>query len=191
MKSEEPELGPKPRSADFDYDDDAYEAALDEWKTRKAEIEQAEAEAEDAVRKEQQAVQARADAHLDRKASLNRADYDEAEEDVLLQLSEQHKSILIGYGNSAELIYALSRDPAKLQEFSKLSPLDAVYRAGELGAQLKMNKRPKPKPDARLKGNAPTGAADKKLERLEKKAAETGNRTELIRYRKELRERAA
>jgi hypothetical protein len=50
--------------------------------------------------------------------------------------------------------------------------------------------RKAPAPDRPLRGSATMpGSADKELEKLEKKAAATGERTALIAYKKQLRDR--
>jgi len=60
---------------------------------------------------------------------------------------------------------------------------------GELKGKLQVTKRKTPEPDRGLVGNAASNGADKTLARLEKKAADSGDRTELIAYKRKLKAR--
>lgn len=184
------EVGEKPTLASCDYDEDRFEADLDAWKQRKAEAERAETEAQQRSKAEAEAWQQRAEAYTADKAKLRVPDYANAEEEVFSALSEQHQALILMTEKPAALVYALSRDPAKLEQLSKLDLARAAMLVGKLEDKVTVTtKRKLPQPDRPIRGDAPVSAAsaDKELARLEKEADRTGNRTALIAYRKKIR----
>jgi hypothetical protein len=66
-----------------------------------------------------------------------------------------------------------------------------AFAAARLEGQTKMERRRAgTSPEGRVTGAAPlSGGSDKTLERLEKEAERTGDRTKLIQYRKKLNAR--
>jgi len=184
------EVGEKPTLAACDYDEDRFEADLDSWKQRKAAADRAETEQQERAKSEQEAWTQRAANYTADKAKLRVADYAVAEDEVFSTLSEQHQALILMTEKPAALVYALSRDPAKLEELSKLDLARAAMLVGKLEDKVTVTtKRKLPQPDRPIRGDAPVSAAsaDKELARLEKEADRTGNRTALIAYRKKLR----
>lgn len=184
------EVGEKPTLAACDYDEDRFEAELDAWKQRKAEADRSETEAQERAKAEQEAWRARADNYTADKSKLRVPDYASAEDEVFSALSEQHQALILMTEKPAALVYALSRDPAKLEQLSKLDLARAAMLVGKLEDKVTVTtKRKLPQPDRPIRGDAPVSAAsaDKELARLEKEAERTGNRTALIAYRKKIR----
>ncbi|RPF70451.1 hypothetical protein [Aurantiacibacter spongiae] len=191
-REEQIEVGPEPTIEDdgIDYDAEKFAIAWREWNERKARAERQEQEK--AKEREQEAakwgeVQR---AYETDKASLNIPNFDEAEAQVAAILPESHRALLLKSGKGAALVAALHRSPTTLEELSKLDPADAAMKIGELRSKVQMKTRARPQPDRPVKGNAAPTSADKELERLEKEAERTGDRTKVIRYKKELRSRA-
>jgi hypothetical protein len=186
------ELGARPTLADVDYDEDRFEAALDDWKSRKAQIEREEQESQEQARKGAQEWADRTEAYKARKAQLRVPDFDVAEATVFTALPEAHQALLMKSGKAAELVAALHRSPAKLDELSKLDLTDAAMLVGELRSKLTVNKRkPSPNLDQPLRGNAAvSGGGDRELARLEKEADRTGDSSALIAYRHKLKSQA-
>lgn len=187
------EVGEKPTLAACDYDEDRFEAELDSWKQRKAAADRAETEAQERAKAEAEAWQQRAEVYKADKAKLRVPDYADAEGEVFGALSEQHQALILMTEKPAALVYALSRDPAKLEQLSKLDLARAAMLVGKLEDKVTVTtKRKLPQPDRPIRGDAPvsSAAADKELARLEKEAERTGNRTALIAYRKKLAARA-
>lgn len=187
---EQIEVGEKPTLESCEYDEERFETELDSWKTRKAKAERIEQQ-----RKEDQDKQAEQWAETHRsyeadKASLGVPNFEEAEETVASVLPEHTRALLLKSGKGAALVAALHRSPTTLEELSKLDPADAAMMIGELRSKLKMTTRSRPNPDRPVKGNAASTSADKELARLEKEAERTGNRTEVIRYKRKLRKQA-
>ncbi len=183
--------GPKPTLESCGYDEEAFETALDDWKTRKAEAERIEQEAEQQAEAERKTWEGIRAAYEADKGSLKVANYADAEDEVFSALSEQHQALLMKSGKGAQLVVALHRNPDRLEELSKLNLADAAMMIGELRGKLQVKPRSTITPERRVSGNAGfAGGTDKKLARLEKEAERTGDRTELIRYRKQLQARA-
>jgi hypothetical protein len=185
-------LPPKPKLADFDYDEDAKDKALDEWYALKAQHEKAEQEQRQQLEKAQQAWDTRVQAYEAGKAKLPVVDVDEAETLVKSTLNDTQLKILIdGAQNASLLIYALGKTPAKLQELAKLNSLSQfAFKAAIIEAEIKTMKRTaKPAPEGAISGTSPgaIGGGDATLERLRAEALKTGDMTKVVAYRRQLR----
>lgn len=185
------EIGPKPTLASCDYDEERFEAELDNWKAIKAQADRAEQEAEQRAEAERKAWEGIRTSYEADKASLKVSNYADAEEEVFAALSEQHQALLMKSGKGAALVVALHRNPDRLQELSEMNLADAAMMIGELRGKVQMKTRQTATPERRVTGNAGfAGGSGKQLARLEKEAERTGDRTKLIRYRKQLAQRA-
>jgi len=181
--------GPKPTLESCDYDEDAFEARLDDWKANVAKAHAAQSADQERAEAERKTWEGIKDAYEADKASLKVSNYADAEDEVFAALSDQHQALLMKSGKGAPLVVALHRNPEKLQELSKLNLADAAMLIGELRGKLQMKTRPSATPERRVTGNAGfSGGSDKQLARLEKDAERTGDRTALIRYRRKLAE---
>ena len=183
------EVGEKPTLAGCDYDEEAYEAELDQWKGRKA---AAEKQAEEAQKSQRQAAEAwnqELQGHHEKKAALGYKDVQEAEEVALAALNEVQQAVIVKAAeNSAKVIYALGKNPAKLAELSKITdPIKLAVAVSKLEGKIIVTKRGgPPEPERIARGGAPAAQGkDKQLERLEKDAERTGDRTKLIAYRRQ------
>lgn len=188
------EVGPKPTLADHGYDEDAYEDALDAWKAKKAEADTATEQAEEGQRRAQEAWQRDLTTYEAKKVSLGVADFDDAEETVKTSLNLVQQAVIVKAARDpAALIYALGKSEAKLAELAKFDdPIKMAAAVALMEGSVKVVKRRKgPAVDRPASGSASMpGGTDKKLEELERKAEKTSDRTELIRYKKQLEERA-
>ncbi|MDT0507527.1 hypothetical protein [Novosphingobium sp. MMS21-SN21R] len=184
------EVGEKPTLAACDFDEDQFEAQLDDWKQRKAASDRIEAEQQERTKAEQEEWSKRAETYTADKAKLRVPDFASAEDEVFSALSAQHQALILMTDKPAALVYALSRNPAKLEELSKLDLARAAMLVGKLEDKVTVTtKRRLPQPDRPIRGDAPISMAstDKELARLEKEAERTGDRTALIAYRRTLR----
>lgn len=188
------EVGPKPTLADCEYDEEAYEQKLDAWKDRKAQAERAETEAEKANREVREAWQRELQSHEAKRAALQFPDVQEAEETATAALSDVQQAVIVKVAdNSALLLYSLGKHPAKLAELSQITdPLKMAAAVARLEGGLKvMPKRRAAEPEEIVTGNAGVSrGTDKELERLEKEAERTGDRTKLIAYKRRLSSKA-
>lgn len=180
------EVGEKPTLAGCEYDEDAYEQALDQWKETKR---KAEAQVADAQQVQKQAADAWAEevqGHHAKKAALKFPDMQEAEDVAVASLTEVQQAVIVkAASNSALVMYALGKHPAKLAELSKITdPIKLAVAVSKLEGKMSVTKRGgPPEPERIARGSASSAGADKHLERLEKDADRTGDRTALIAYR--------
>jgi hypothetical protein len=189
------EIGEKPTMASCEFDEERYEAELDAYKERKAAADrQTETQAEQS-RKANEAWQQDLAVFEGKKAGLEFEDRDEAIETVTASLPTQWHlpAIVKAAQDPALFLYALSKSPAKQAELFKIEdPIKLAAAVARMEGAVKVTKgRKAPEPDRPLTGSGrmPSGP-DKELEKLEKKALTSGDRTELIAYKKRLADAA-
>lgn len=188
------DVGEKPTLAGCDYDEETYETQLDAWKERKdAADRQVEERTKTAAAQEKQWEATLTEVAAE-KAELNRPDADDAFETVRAALGDQMNALVIhaaDKGNRAKLIYALAQHPSRLEALAQANndPIRFIKEVVKLEGSLKMVKRRKaPEPDVASRGSAPIaspkGATDKQLAKLEEQADKTGDRTDLIKFKR-------
>lgn len=191
----EPIISPRPKSlADFEYDEDRFNAAMDkhlddtkahdQWGKRQEERKAAsERAAEDRQRKVEM-----------QRGALGVSDFDEKAAAVKDRLSDVQLGILLeGTDNAAALIYALGRSETKLDQLAAETNLTRfAVLVGKLETAVKMGKRQPPQPETRVRGgNASVREGfDSQLEKLEKEADRTGDRSKVIAYKRAQRNAA-
>lgn len=186
------EVGPKPKLADFDYDEDQFESAVEQWHERKRQVEQQQAAKQAEEEQAQQAWQAKMQSYEERRQNVASKvrDFEEIEEAAKDKLTATQQGILIHAAENPELIlYHLGKNPKKAQELSEITdPIQFAFAAAKLDSQMKIQTRkPSTQPERKPSGSAGlSGVVDQKLAQLEAKAAKTGDRTELIKYKKSL-----
>ena len=168
--------GPKPTLESCEYDEERRDREYDEWKERVAKAEAQKREADEQAEREQAEWSQRAEAYKASKATLAVSGYDEAEAEVFAAIPSEVQALILRQPERAPaLVYALSRNPAKLEELSKLNLADAAMLVGELRAKVKMEKRRKlPDPDKPVNGRSGTPSTAN-LERLRDKARKSGD----------------
>lgn len=194
-KPQKVEVGPKPKLDDF-YDQDdpeaAFEEALDSWKERKRQADEVEAEA----KKRDEAINAKFAEKVAsfgrQKAALKVKDFSEVEEIVAASLSQVQAAVILKAAeNSAALIYALGKHPQKLATLAAIEdPFEFAATVARMEGTLKVSKRTRtpPEPDRPERGSAPLAdKTDRELERLEKEAARTGDRTKVVAYKRRMK----
>jgi hypothetical protein len=190
------EVGPKPTLESCDYDDERFEAALDAWKDLKSKADSAEAEAARAQQTREQEDQRRVIDYRAKAAALPVKDFDAAEATVVGVLPQYHQAALLAYTNDpAKLVYALAKHPLMLDKIAnEPDPIKALKMAWDMERNLKVTTRKKPPaPEAETiqHGSAkPSAGSDKELDRLEKEADRTGDRSKLIAYRSSMKKAA-
>lgn len=186
------EVGPKPKLADFDYDEDQFESAVEQWHERKRQVEQQQAAKQAEEEKAKQAWQAKMQSYEERRQNVASKvrDFEEVEEAAKDKLTATQQGILIHAADNPELIlYHLGKNPKKAQELSEITdPIQFAFAAAKLDSQMKIQTRkPSTQPERKPSGSAGlSGVVDQKLAQLEAKAAKTGDRTDLIKYKKSL-----
>ena len=186
------EVGPKPKLSDFDYDEDQFESAVEQWHERKRQVEQRQAAKRAEEEQAQQAWQTKMQSYEERRQTVAAKvrDFEEVEEAAKDKLTPTQQGILIHAAENPELImYHLGKHPNKAKELAEITdPIQFAFAAAKLDSQMKIQTRkPATQPEKKPSGSAGlAGAVDQKLAQLEAKAAKTGDRTELIKYKKSL-----
>lgn len=190
-----PDLGPKPTLDDCDYDAEEFETRLTAWHERKRQVEQAKADEQKQIEAQQQEWQGRLTTYAKAKEGLKVRDFEDAENTVLSTLSVTQQGIIVqGADNSALVVYALGKNPAKAKELAGIT--DAVkfaFAIAKLETQLKVQAKSKsaPAPEGKIRGGgaAISGSVDSNLERLRAEAEKTGDYSKVTQYRKQQREK--
>lgn len=186
------EVGAKPKLSDFDYDEDQFESAVEQWHERKRQVDQQQASKRAEEEQAQQAWQTKMQSYEERRQTVAAKvrDFEEVEEAAKDKLTPTQQGILIHAAENPELImYHLGKHPNKAKELAEITdPIQFAFAAAKLDSQMKIQTRkPATQPERKPSGSAGlAGAVDQKLAQLEAKAAKTGDRTELIKYKKSL-----
>jgi len=172
---------------DCEGDPDKYKAELLAWTKRSEQAEQQKRAQAEQGQISQQAF-ARAHAIYEaKKTTLGVKDFKESEDAVCAALPQVIQSAIVQYAQDpAKLVYALGRHPAKLAEIAaETDPVRQILMLHDLEKKVvaKRKSPPPPEADTIQRGSAPIMGSDKTLERLEKEAARTGDRTKLIAYK--------
>lgn len=186
------ELGAKPKLADFNFDADLFEPAIEAWHTKKADAEKAERDAQSARDAEGRAWSERLNGHTKAKGALKAVDYDDVEEQVFESLDVTQQGIIIqGSENSALVVYALGKNPKKLAELAAIKdPVRYAFAIAKLESQLKTTKRrPATEPEKTVErgsaGRPTTTSAS--LEKLRADAARSGDYSKVNAARRAMR----
>lgn len=188
------ELSTKPKLADFEYDDEAYEKALDNWHSQKNKIESVKQTQQQQIEQQQAEFNNKLQTYNENVTKLNidRSKFTEAEEVVKSIFDTQQQSIMVLYAKDpTKLVYALGRDEDVAEELAKITdPIKFAVAIAQHEGKLNM-KNTKTAPQAERKVTAAANtkgiSADKKEEQLRIAAEKTGNYTELIAYKKQRR----
>jgi hypothetical protein len=190
-------LRQKPTLEDHDFDGPAYEADLEKWigeKSADSDKRKEEANAQKAIDDE---VQSRIDLYKDRKASIGKriSDYDEHVAEAEEGLSELQRHSIAYYfkESAAEIMYVIGKQPDQLEKLSKITdPTEMLLAVKDIQSKMKVSARkPKTKPETIVEGQSKTTNGNEAyLERLEKEAAKTGDRTKITAFKREQREKA-
>lgn len=182
------EVGPRPTLEECDYDEEEHDRRIDEWVERKIAAQSAQTQPTSAEDEARQDV-AKYEASI---TKLRYADAPDITSEVRSALNPQQEFIIASVTSDPGLVlYALGKNPSKLRELVEVrNPAKFIAKVALMEANMRIGKKPAPKPERVPQGNAMPQGSDKELARLEKEAERTGDRTALIRYRKTLRDKA-
>lgn len=192
-----PTVGEKPTLESCEYDAETFETKLTAWHERKRAVDEASAkkqrEADDAMK----AWSAKQDAYKVAKATIKVADFEEAEATALDVLDATQQGIILEGcktpAAAAQLIYALGKNPEKLKQLASIkNPVQYAFAAADLVSQMKVTqKKSPPPPEKSVRGSSTVvGSNDPKLARLEAAAEKSGIYTDVINYKRELKQKA-
>jgi len=183
-----PKLGAKPTLEGCDYDEGAFESALEAWYQDKAKVEASQREAEERQRAEQEAWQAKVASYQEAKAKLPFPDYDDAESIVQDTFDVTQQGLIIKHALDApKLVYALGKNPKKAAELAAIKTYDDfVAAAVRLEAIMKETRKPAVSPERSVSVPSGTGvvSTDNTLERLREEAAKTGDFSKVLAYKR-------
>ena len=195
----EPALEPlpdRPKFEDFAYDEDKYEAALSQWHSNKLKHESKKQEEQQKSEAVQQQFEERRQRYHKAKSEIAKKvpDMAEAEELVTTLFDETKQAILLTAADDpAQLIYALGKNPKKLQDLASIDdPIRFTAEAAKLEAKMKVTKRtPKATPERKVQGSASATSSESQLDRLREEAEKSGDYSKVIAYKRERRHRSA
>ena len=188
------ELGQKPSLESCHYDDTKYETELISYYERKRKVDEQTALREQAVQEQQKSWQNKQTRYVELKKEHSFKDYSEAESFVenTLNMSQQ-QIILSGAEDPALLVYALGKNPKKLDELAGIKdPVEFAFKVAKVESQLKVINKKAPKPEKRVttgKAGGMSGNGDKTLDRLREEAAKTGDYTKVTAYKRQHRQK--
>lgn len=188
------EVGEKPTLKSVRYDDKKYEEALASYYERKRLAEEQEAKRREQQEKVEQQWKARQARYAERKKEHAFKDFDEVEGIVSNTLDITQQGIIVhGADDASLLVYALGRNPKKLEELAAVKdPVEFAFRVAKLEEKLKVTSKKAPAPEKKISGSKAgglSGKADQTLDRLRKEAERTGDYTKVAKYKREQREK--
>lgn len=182
-------VGAKPTLAGCEFDEDKYEAELSAWHERKRQADDAVKERAKGEEQAKAAWQSKLQGFEQAKTALKVPDYADAEEVVLDTLSQMQQGVIVHGLNardSALMVYALGKNPARAKKLAEIrDPVQFAIAVGELKKDLKVTpKKQAPAPDRQVRpsGAAGASAVAGELERLQKEADKTGDRSKVAAY---------
>jgi hypothetical protein len=182
---------PEPTSEDHGYDDEAFKADYKAWLKEEAEADAEETRETERHTAIQRAWEADVAAFNEKKAKLGFADVDDAADIVAASLDLAQQAVIVKAATDPALfMYALAKSPAKLAALA--GQKDVIKLAAEIARMeggIKVTKKRKgPNIDTPQRGAGRTpqkGDVQKQLDKLEKEAAASGDRTKLINYKRQ------
>ena len=198
-----PDPGKKPDLwEDCEGDPERYDREYDAWKDRKRAVEdfgRRQSEAQDA---RNHAFERTVATYRGKAAQLGVPDFANVETVVNSALPELLRNAVLQYADDpAKVVYALGKHPARLNALiaegdpeAGGDPIKFIIGIRDLERNLKVvNRRKPPEPEAETiqRGSAPLSGGmtqasyDKKLVELEKKASSTGQRNEILAFKRQ------
>lgn len=199
---EPPEPGKRPTIEDCEWDQDRHDAALDKWEAAKDARREWERTKGQVEQQRNHAFERRVSDYRGAAARLGVRDFGEAEAIVLDRVPELLRNAVLQYAKDpAKVTYALGKHPARLEALLVKGdpavggdPIEWIRGIDDIERNMKVvnrRKPPEPEADTIVRGTAPlaTQNYDKKLASLEKEAERTGDRTKIIAFKREQREK--
>jgi len=187
---DEPTLGAKPKLADFDFDEDAHEQALDQWYADKRKHDEVEGQRRKAQEEAEAAWNAKVAKYQEGKKALRVDDFEDAEEVVTSLFDQTQQGIMLQGAKDATLLaYAIGKDPKRAKELAALKdPIQFAFAVAKLEEQIKVSTRkPATKPEGTISSTARGSAStDNVLDRLREEAARTGDYSKIVLYKRNM-----
>lgn len=186
-------LGNKPTLEASDYDEELYQARLDDWYETKSKVESKNRQQELKQLEEQKEWQNTVSNYEEKKVQLKVSNYEDSEDNVKDTLSDIQQGLILASSiNPAVVVYALGKNQAKLDELSKINDhIKFAVAIARLETQLKHTKKKSqpPKPESKVKGGGSSGTVDSTLDRLREEATKSGDFSKVHAYKKKQRDK--
>ena len=191
--NEELEIGPEPKIDDNDinYDADIFASKYKVWHEKKVKVDAKKTEQQQAQQAEQDEWNQTLTSYQAKRIELNAPNFDDAEEAVKETFSVSQQGILLTAAeNPALVILALGQNPKRLAELASIkNPVKFAIAISKLEEKIDMKpgKPTPPPPEKPVKGSGSVSSVDSTLENLRRKAADSGDYTELNAYKRQLK----
>lgn len=187
----DPGKPPEMSDPDVDYDNDKFAAKMREYVKKEQRAEEYKVQQQRKAEAQQVALQERQAIYNEQKNGLGRSDFKEAEDVVVESLSIEQQDTILRYANDkALLVYALGKNPDRVEELSKIDDrTEFALAIRDIERSIKPVRSNKKKISAEkpISGAGAAATSKSKLERLEAEADKTGDRTALQRYKRQLK----
>lgn len=189
-----PRQPPKLSDPDIDYDEEKLVTKTREFVAWEAKVEQQRKEQARREEEHKKTLQSMQENYNQSKASLGASDYKEAEDVVVESLNNDQQVNILRYANDpALLVYALGKNPERVEELAKIEdPGLFALALRDLESKVKPVKKQKlvPKPERKLTGAGKSATAKTTLEQLYEEADRTGDRSKIWAYKRQMREQS-
>lgn len=182
-------LPEKPKLADFDYDEDAHEAALLDWAEQKRKADARKDEQARLQKEAEDAWAAKLSGYAEKKGALKVPDFDRAEAYVQDIFDQTQRGIVIEVADDPALLtYALGKNPKRAAELAKIKqPVQFIKAITLMEAKLNMTTRKAPPAPERVPSGRTGGGTDNTLDKLREEAARTGDMSKVLAYKRKMR----
>lgn len=190
-QQEVPQQIKKPTLEEFDYDAELFEKAYDKWtdNERKVRDQQAKQKQEQDARDKEWSDRLQTYGKL--KSSLKVRDFDSAEQSVIGRFDVAQQGVIVsGADNPALVIYYLGRNDKRAEELAAIKdPVKFAFAIAKLEPKLKVtSKKSPPPPEKSVSGAGRTsGTLSNQLESARAKAEKTGDFSDVLRIKRELK----
>lgn len=180
-----PKLGPRPKPEDYDFDDERYAEAVEQYARQKLEVEQSAKEAQRRAEEQQRSWNQKIERMQTRLAEI-RVDDDEKDAAVFAvksTLSQLQQTVIIqGSQDPAAVTLAIGSRPEKLKELASITdPVQFAVALGRLEAQMSVKTRkPATAPERKIVDTARGAPVEKQRDRLIEQSESTGDLTSLV-----------
>jgi hypothetical protein len=189
---QQPRYLAKPTLEGCEYDAEAYEAELLHWAAMQRRLQDDVISNQLKKESEEREWQGRVSKYEHDKSKLKVSDFDSAEDAVLEMLSIPQQSLILKYcKDPARMVFAIGNAKEKAKELGKIQdPIQFALALQDIERDMKVTKRQSIEPEKRLNfgtGTVKHGAKNTAhLEKLMEKAIETGDFTDVARYKKQM-----
>ncbi len=179
---------PQLSDPDIDYDPDLYKQRLIAWHARQSEKQAQQQQV-------QKAWQDKVISHKEKAKALKVQDFEVAEEFASTVFNQGQLAAIIDLADdSAKMMYVLSKNPSRAKELAETANIGMfIKKMSLLETEMKTaKKKPSASPEKTVSGGASGGVRgrDARLEQLEREAEKTGDRTKIVAYKRQLRDKA-